>query len=198
MYEYIFGKLAELYPTEAIVESNGFGYRILISLSTYTKLQKAGQEAVKLYLHHHLREDEESLFGFSDKAERSLFIQLISVSGVGPNTARMMLSSMTVNELSTAILTQDTNRIKSVKGIGLKTAQRVILELKDKIGKGVSDEFQFESAADGRGAEKEEAISALVLLGFAKPAAEKAVSAVLKDNPGCTIEELIKKALKLL
>lgn len=198
MYEYIFGKLAELYPTEAIVESSGFGYRVLISLSTYTKLQKDGGEAVKLYLYHHLREEEENLFGFYDKAERSLFIHLISVSGVGPNSARMMLSSMTADELSTAILTQDTNKIKSVKGIGLKTAQRVILELKDKIGKGVSDEFQFEPAATGASPVKDEAVSALVLLGFAKPAAEKAVNAVLKDAPGCTIEELIKKALKLL
>lgn len=199
MYEYIFGKLAELYPTEAIVESNGFGYRILISLSTYTSLQKAGEEAVKLYLYHHLREDEENLFGFSDKAERSLFVHLISVSGVGPNTARMMLSSMTVNELTTAILTQDTNKIKSVKGIGLKTAQRVILELKDKIGNSnSSEEFKFEPAGASSGPEKEEAISALVLLGFAKPSAEKAVNSVLKDTPGCTIEELIKKALKLL
>lgn len=198
MYEYIFGKLAELYPTEAVVEANGFGYNVQISLSTYTRLQKNGEEAVKLYLYHHLREEEENLYGFSDKAERALFIQLISVSGVGPNTARMMLSSMTADELSTAILTQDTNKIKSVKGIGLKTAQRVILELKDKIGSGVPENFQFEPANGGSAKEKDEAVSALVLLGFPKPNAEKAVNSVLKDAPGCTIEELIKKALKLL
>ena len=197
MYEYITGRLSELYPTEAIVECGGFGYRIQISLCTYTKIQKSGSESVKLYLHHHLREEEEDFYGFYDKAERELFLLLISVSGIGPNTARMMLSSMTTEELSAAILTQDTNKIKSVKGIGLKTAQRVILELKDKIGKSSESGFTFEEVPAAAPA-KEEALSALVLLGFAKPAAEKALNSVLKEFPAASLEELIKKALKLL
>lgn len=197
MFEYITGKLAELYPTEAIVECGGFGYCIQISLSTFTKIQKAGSESVKLLLYHHLREEEETFYGFFDKAERELFKLLISVSGIGPNTARMMLSSMNADELSTAIITQDTNKIKSVKGIGLKTAQRVILELKDKVGKGSSEQLPIITETSSSPA-KDEALSALVLLGFAKPAAEKAVSSVLKEFPSATLEELIKKALKLL
>lgn len=197
MYEYITGKLVELYPTEAVVECGGFGYRIQISLSTYTKIQKSGSESIKLLLYHHIREEEEDFYGFFDKAERELFKQLISVSGIGPNTARMMLSSMSADELGTAIITQDTNKIKSVKGIGLKTAQRVILELKDKIGKGTAEQFQFEPETASAPA-REEALSALVLLGFAKPAAEKAITAVIRESPAATLEEVIKKALKLL
>lgn len=197
MYEYITGKLVELYPTEAVVECGGFGYRIQISLSTYTKIQKSGSESIKLLLYHHIREEEEDFYGFFDKAERELFKQLISVSGIGPNTARMMLSSMSADELGTAIITQDTNKIKSVKGIGLKTAQRVILELKDKIGKGTAEQFQFEPEVASAPV-RDEALSALVLLGFAKPAAEKAIAAVIRESPAVTLEEMIKKALKLL
>ncbi|MBO4571849.1 MAG: Holliday junction branch migration protein RuvA [Bacteroidales bacterium] len=197
MYEYITGRLVELLPTEAVVENAGFGYSVLISLSTFTKLQNQGEEFVKLYLYHHLREEEEAFFGFFDRDERELFVQLISVSGIGPNSARMMLSSMTADELRSAIIAQDTNKIKSIKGIGLKTAQRVILELKDKVGPGGGSAVSIPIP----GAEpsvKEEALSALVLLGFAKPAAEKALNAVLKAEPTVKLEDLIKKALKIL
>lgn len=197
MYEYITGRLTELNPADAVVECGGFGYRILISLSTFSKLQNAGVESVKLYLHHHLREEEEAFYGFFDRDERSLFEQLISVSGVGPNTARMMLSSMSSDELRTAIMSQDVNRIKGVKGIGLKTAQRVILELKDKVDKaGCADIAAIAGQPDST--VREEALGALVTLGFAKPAAEKAISMILKENPQSTIEELIKKAMKIL
>lgn len=197
MYEYITGRLVELNPADSVVECGGFGYRILISLNTYSKLQNDGKESVRLYLYHHLKEDEEAFYGFYDKEERSIFTLLISISGVGPNTARMMLSSMTADELTAAIIGQDVNKIKSVKGIGLKTAQRVILELKDKVGKTQSADIQTITGGPSS-AIKEEALSALIMLGFGKPAAEKAISMILKDNPQTSLEELIKKALKIL
>lgn len=197
MYNYITGRLTELTPTEATIECGGFGYSILISLGTYSKLQNDGSEAVKLFLYHHLHEDDELFYGFYDKSERDIFKLLISVSGIGPNTARMMLSSMSAQEVESAILSQDVNKIKSVKGIGLKTAQRVILELKDKVVKGTSSkEFIFENAATAPSFE--EAQSALIMLGFAKPAVEKALKMVLKENPTASLEELIKKSLKIL
>lgn len=196
MYEYIKGRLVELNPAEAVVEAGGIGYKILISLGTFTQLQNSGEEPVKLFIYHYLREDDEGFYGFCRKEERTLFLHLISVSGVGAATARTILSSMSADELSTAILTQDVNRIKGVKGIGLKTAQRLILELKDKIGKGSGEDFDFRPAQTSpvRG----EAVNALVLLGFAKPAVEKAVEKVLKEVPDCSIEDLIKRSLKIL
>ena len=142
MYEYIAGTLEEITPTDAIVEACGVGYDLLISLSTFSKLQNARGSRVKLYTCHLVREDDESLYGFADKAERAVFVQLISVSGVGPGSARMILSAMTADEVKEAILSNDVNKFKAVKGIGLKTAQRVILDLKDKVGKG-SGEFAF-------------------------------------------------------
>lgn len=198
MYDYIRGALTELNPTDVTLETGGIGYHILISLTTYSNLQKGGREGVKLYIHQHLREDEELLFGFFNKEERIMFRHLISVSGIGPGTARMMLSSMTPDEIFNAIVTQDVNRIKSVKGIGLKTAQRVILELRDKISKGTSSAgFPFEGGAT-TSAVRQEAATALVLLGFTKPNVEKALDKLLKENPSITLEELIKQALKLL
>ena len=134
MYDYIKGRIEELNPTEAVIECCGIGYLMQISLNTYEKIRDAGD--TRLYVYHHVREDEETLFGFFDKEERRIFILLISVSGIGPNTARMMLSSLTPDEVSTAVATGDVNRIKAVKGIGLKTAQKVIIELKDKISRG--------------------------------------------------------------
>ena len=197
MYEYITGRLVELLPTEAVIENGGFGYSVLISLGTFSQLQKDGEEFVKLYLYHHLREEEEAFFGFYDKNERELFVQLISVSGIGPNSARMMLSSLSADELRAAIIAQDANKLKGIKGIGLKTAQRIILELKDKVvpGSGASTSFV---AAAGDSSVRDEALSALVLLGFAKPAADKALAAVLKQDPTVSLEELIKKTLKIL
>ena len=133
MIEYIKGTLAELNPTEAIIENNGIGYSTLISLQTYEEIH--GKSEVKLYIHHYLREDEELYYGFASKDERHLFRLLISVSGIGAATARMMLSSMSSEEITNAIQTENINKIKSIKGIGLKSAQRLIIELKDKVGK---------------------------------------------------------------
>ena len=197
MYEYITGRLVELLPTEAVIENGGFGYSVLISLGTFSQLQKDGEEFVKLYLYHHLREEEEAFFGFYDKNERELFVQLISVSGIGPNSARMMLSSLSADELRAAIVAQDVNKLKGIKGIGLKTAQRIILELKDKVVPGSGAGISFTVTA-GDSSVRDEALSALVLLGFAKPAADKALTAVLKSDPTVSLEELIKKALKIL
>ena len=197
MYEYISGRLEEITPTDAIVEACGVGYDLLISLSTFSRLQGAQGKTVKLYTCHLVREDDESLYGFADKAERAVFVQLISVSGVGPGSARMILSAMTADEVREAVLSNDVNKFKAVKGIGLKTAQRVILDLKDKIGKG-GDEFTFEVAGAGSSALRDEAISALTMLGFAKPAVEKTVNALLKEDPDITLEALIKRALKMM
>lgn len=199
MYEYITGRLTDLNPEEAIVEAGGFGYKIIISLTTYTKLNEAGSEAVKLYLHHQVKEDDENLFGFFDKHERALFLLLISVSGVGAATACGILSALSADELTEAIITQDVNRIKKVKGIGLKTAQRLILELKDKLSGGMAGDFQFgDSPAAAASPVRAEACSALTMLGFQKAAAEKVVDAVLKENPGLSVEEVIKRSLKML
>lgn len=197
MYEYITGRLEEITPTDAIVEACGIGYDLLISLSTFSKLQGAQGRQVKLYTSHLVREDDEALYGFADKAERSVFVQLISVSGVGPGSARMILSAMTADEVREAVLANDVNKFKSVKGIGLKTAQRVILDLKDKIGKG-GDTFSFDTTGGGASAVREEAQSALTLLGFAKPAVEKTLDKLLKETPDASLEDLIKRALKLL
>ncbi|MCR5710703.1 MAG: Holliday junction branch migration protein RuvA [Bacteroidales bacterium] len=197
MYEYINGTLAEITPTDAIVDACGVGYDLLISLNTFSKLQNSVGKNVKLYATHLVREDGESLYGFADKAERAVFVHLISVSGVGPGSARMILSAMTPEEVQEAVLSNDVNRFKAVKGIGLKTAQRLILDLKDKIGKG-SAAFTFEAAASPSSALREEAAGALTMLGFAKPAIEKTLDKLFKEKPDYTLEELIKKALKLL
>lgn len=196
MYEYITGTLAEITPTDAIVEAYGVGYDLFISLSTFSRLQGAQGKTVKLYTCHLVREDDEALYGFSDKAERAVFLQLISVSGVGPGSARMILSAMTADEVREAVLSNDVGKFKAVKGIGLKTAQRVILDLKDKIGKG-SELFPFE-ATTGSSAVRDEAMGALTMLGFAKPAVEKTLNALLKDQPDCSLEDLIKRALKMM
>jgi holliday junction DNA helicase RuvA len=194
MYYYITGSLIESTPTEAIIENNGIGYKLQISLQTYSDIQ--GLNEVKLYIYHHLREDVELWYGFFSKEERNIFLMLIEVNGIGPNTARMMLSSLAPDELKNAILSEDVNKIKSIKGIGLKTAQRVIIDLKDKIikGTGQSDlHFAGESSKN-----KEEALSALVLLGFNKAMADKVISEILKEQPTSTLEELIKLSLKRL
>ena len=194
MYYYITGSLIESTPTEAIIENNGIGYKLQISLQTYSDIQ--GLNEAKLYIYHHLREDIELWYGFFSKEERNIFLMLIEVNGIGPNTARMMLSSLTPEELKTAIIAEDVNKIKSVKGIGLKTAQRVIIDLKDKIIKGGAQSdalFPGESSKN-----KEEALSALVLLGFSKSAADKVISEILKEKPSTTLEELIKFSLKRL
>ena len=194
MIEYIKGKLVELTPTDAIVECNGIGYHMLISLQTFSSLENT--EDVKVFVHHYLREDEELYYGFATKDERELFRLLISVSGIGAATARMMLSSLTSEEIRNAILAEDINRIKSIKGIGLKSAQRLILELKDKIAKGGGTETAIFPVKDN--SIVEEAVTALVLLGFTKANVNKAVSAVIKENPDASLESIIKLTLKKL
>ena len=195
MIDYIKGETTELNPTEVTVECNGIGYRILISLQTFSAIER--QKETKIYIHHYLREDEELYYGFSTKDERELFRLLIGVSGIGASTARMMLSSLSSEEIRNAIIAEDINRIKSIKGIGTKSAQRLIIELKDKIVKGAgSDTGTLLQTADS--SIVEEATTALVLLGFTKANVTKAVNAVLKENPSASIETIIKASLKKL
>ncbi len=196
MYTYIKGELTEITPTAATIENNGIGYELQISLQTFAEIQ--GLRDVMLYIHHHIREDVEMWYGFATKEERSIFRMLIEVNGIGPNTARMMLSSMNSTEIKTAIISGDVNRIKSIKGIGIKTAQRVIIDLKDKIAKGGEDVSSALFFQETTSANMEEALSALVMLGFAKSAAEKVLKSVYKENPQYTLEELIKFSLKRL
>ena len=195
MIDYIKGKTIELTPTDMVLECYGIGYKILISLQTYEALN--GKSDSLVYIHHYLREDEELYFGFATKDEREMFRLLISVSGVGAATARMMLSSLTTEETRNAILGEDLNKIKGIKGIGSKTAQRIILELKDKVSKGEGSDSPA-LFSSGVNPAVEEATTALVMLGFTKPNVNKAVSAVLKDSPSATLEEIIKLALKRL
>ena len=195
MIEYIKGNLVEITPTDAVVECYGIGYKILISLQTYEGL--SGKSEAKVYIHHYLREDEELYYGFASKDERELFRLLIGVSGIGASTARMMLSSLTSEEIRNAILSEDINKIKSIKGIGLKSAQRLILELKDKVvkGGGTDNSTLFVSSSN---AAVDEATTALVMLGFTKANVNKAISVVLKESPNASLEEIIKLALKRL
>lgn len=196
MIDYIKGKIIELTPTELILECGGIGYSILISLQTYEALQMK-TEAVA-YIHHYLREDEELFFGFATKDERELFRLLISVSGIGVSSARMMLSSLTSDEIRNAILAEDIHKIKSVKGIGLKSAQRLVLELKDKVLKGEGAESAQLFPGGGSSALVEEATTALVMLGFTKANISKVMPSILKENPSAKVEDIIKAALKKL
>lgn len=193
MYEYIKGLLVEATPTYAVIECGGVGYYISISVNTYSQISSAKE--VMLYLHQIVREDAHLLYGFFSKEERTVFRQLISVSGVGANTASVMLSSMTVNEIAGAIMTENVNAIKSVKGIGLKTAQRVIIELKDKItAVGYAEEANLGCTSTI----KEEALAALVMLGFVKAQASKVLDKIVAAGGVASVEELIKLALKQL
>lgn len=196
MIEYLKGEIAELTPATAIIECCGVGYEASITLNTYSALQ--GKKETRLYIYEVIREDAHLLYGFSNKQERELFLQLISVSGIGGNTARTILSAFTVNELCEAIATGNEVAIKSVKGIGLKTAQRLIVDLKDKI-KGIGSSYgtvALPATADND--VMEGAVAALVMLGFPSTAANKAVQSIMKSEPGMTIEQVIKQALKLL
>ncbi|MBR4848864.1 MAG: Holliday junction branch migration protein RuvA [Bacteroidaceae bacterium] len=197
MIEYLRGEIAELTPTTAIIECCGVGYETSITLNTYSALQ--GKKDTKLYIYEVIREDAHMLFGFNNRQERELFLLLISVSGIGGNTARTILSAFTVSELCEAIVTGNEAAIKSVKGIGLKTAQRIIIDLKDKIN-GIGGDIASTSVAtatinndviDG-------AVSALVMLGFPTAATNKVVQAIVKSEPQATIEQVIKLALKQL
>ncbi len=196
MIDYIKGTIAELSPAELVLENNGIGYSILISLQTYQGLQE--KKEAKVFIFHYLREDIEEYYGFATKDERELFELLISVSGIGVASARMMLSSLSAEEIRQAILSEDVARIKSVKGIGVKSAQRMIIELKDKVvkGEGADSSELFGGAA--RSEIVEEASRALVMLGFAKPAVSKAIQAILKANPNAKVEQIIKSALQMM
>ena len=195
MIDYVKGSIAELTPTDVVIETGNIGYRALISLQTYSALDRRSEGMI--YVHHILREDEELYYGFATKDERELFRLIISVSGVGAATARMMLSSLTCEEIRAAILSEDVARIKSVKGLGVKTDQRLIIELKDKItkGAGMADSTSIFAAQSGVA---DEASTALVMLGFTKAAVAKAVAAVLKADPSAAVETVIKKALRML
>jgi len=187
------GRLVDKSSTEVVVDCNGVGYLLHISLNTFSSLPES--ENVVLYTHLSIREDAHTLFGFINKTEREIFKLLISVSGVGPSIARTMLSSMTSEEIQNAIATENVALIQSVKGIGLKTAQRVIVDLKDKILKTFDiDELSINSSNTN----KDEALSALEVLGFNRKQSEKVVSAVLKGNHEASVEQIIKSALKNL
>jgi holliday junction DNA helicase RuvA len=191
MITHLRGKLVEKNPTEIVVECGGVGYLVHISLHTYSLLPS--EEAVSIYTHLQVKEDSHSLYGFMEVSERAIFRLLISVSGIGANTARTMLSSLSPEELRDAIAASNVGTIQSVKGIGLKTAQRVIIELKDKILK-IYDLEELSSPLDNTN--KEEALSALEVLGFARKQSEKMVEKILKASPSLSVEDIIKQTLK--
>jgi len=193
MYEYIQGIITELTPTYAVIDNQGIGYNIHISLTSFSAMQ-AGK-VQKLFLHQVVREDAHLLFGFVEVTERELFRLLLSVSGVGANTARMILSSLTPVDLTTAIATGNLVALKGIKGIGAKTAERLLVDLRDKVGKlAGSEDLTFTSSNTARN----EALSALVTLGFNRPAVEKVLTRLTREEPTSGVEELIRKALKLL
>lgn len=197
MIEYIKGELTELTPALATVEAAGVGYGLNISLNTYSAIQ--GKKDVKLYVYESIREDAHLLYGFVSKKEREMFELLISVSGVGPNTARMMLSSMSVAELCNAISTGNERLVKGIKGIGKMTAQRIIVDLRDKIvALGIAEEIPAGGtmAAPVNNAVKDEAVSALTMLGFAPAPTQKVVVAILTEQPDLPVEQVVKLALK--
>ena len=199
MIDYIKGELSELTPAMAVVEAAGVGYAMNISLNCYSAIQ--GKKDVKLYVYESIREDAHVLFGFASKKEREMFLLLITVSGVGPNTARMVLSSMSPAALCNSISTGNERMIKTIKGIGLKTAQRIIVDLRDKIvSLGIAEEIpaggSMENPVDNR--VKEEAVSALTMLGFSPAPSQKVVMQILKDNPTAAVEQVIKMALKMI
>ena len=194
MYEYIKGTIVEANPSCVVIECANVGYRVHVSVNTYSKLM-VGQQ-ILLYIHQIVREDAHLLYGFYTKEERALFCSLISVSGIGANTANVMLSSMSVEEIEGAIMTENIHAIKRVKGIGIKTAQRMIIELKDKVGKhGTSMEV---SVATNSSVLKEEAVAALIMLGFQRAQVIKTVDKLLSSSSVSSVEELIKQALKNL
>ena len=193
MYEFIRGNITKLNPTSVIIETGGIGYFINISLNTYSKLN--GKKDVLLLIHQIVREDAHILYGFEDKNERDLFRNLISVNGVGASIAIMMLSSLNADEIVAAVTTENVEVLKGIKGIGTKTAQRIIIDLKDKFGK-LPETGQFLLSPDN--SIRNESLSALVMLGFAKKDAEKIVLKIVQEQPGATVENVIKQALKRL
>lgn len=197
MIDYISGKIAALSPTQVVIENAGIGYISEISLQTYQALEGKPEASVFIQSQVNPRDGSQVDYGFATRDERELFRLITSVSGMGAASARMMLSSMSAEELSEAILSEDIHRIKSIKGLGVKTAQRLILELKDKIvkGEGTADTTLF---AGDRNAVAEEAEAALMMLGFSKANVNKAIQKILKENPGAKVEQIIKAALQML
>ncbi len=197
MYEYIKGAIAEITPTYVVVENNGIGYTVNISLSTFETIQNSSGE-IKLLLHEVIREDAWTFYGFMEQREREMFRLLIGVSGVGPNTAMLILSSIPVAELEAVITSGDHTRLKNVKGIGVKTAQRIIVDLKDKIK--LSDatlSIQLNALSQGNEV-YEEALAALTALGFAKPQSQKVLKRIFDADPLVKVEVAIKKALSMM
>ena len=193
MIEYIKGQLTQLTPTDAVIECYGIGYQLNISLATYSRLE--GMHDVTLLVHEVIREDAHVLYGFIDEQERSLFRQLIGVSGVGAGTARIILSSIQAPELEQIIMSGDHSRLKSVKGIGVKTAQRIIVDLKDKI-KPMGDALIMQPTVVSE--VFEEALAALVMLGFARPQSQKVLKKIFDAEPSIKLETAIKKALSMM
>jgi len=193
MYEYIKGHITQLTPTFIVIENNGIGYLVNISLNTFGKWKEGDQATV--FLHEVIREDTHDMYGFSDTKEREVFRSLITVSGVGANTARMVLSSLSPDEVIAAITAGDVKLLKSVKGIGEKSAQRMIVDLKDKLGKqgDISELFARKDNTI-----RQEALSALVMLGFAKATVEKVIDKLISENPAASVEQLVKLSLKRL
>ena len=194
MYEYIKGTVAEVAPAYAVIDAGGVGYYLHISLETYAAVEHASE--ARLYVHYVVREDAQLLYGFSTKIERELFRLLISVSGVGGNTARMILSTYSPRELQGIITSGNAVLLKNVKGLGLKTAQKIIVELSGKMaGLGLTGDTVTAPVAGG---DYEEALAALVMLGFGKAAADKVVKIVARENPGASVEDLVRMSLKRL
>ena len=197
MYEYISGLVAELAPTYAVIDAGGVGYYINISLQTYAAVE--GEKSARLYIHYVVREDAQLLYGFATKVERELFRHLISVSGVGGNTARMILSTYSSDELRNIIATENAVLLKNVKGLGLKTAQKIIVELSGKmLDLGVSVQTPTVAVAEKGSAIYDETMAALVMLGFQKSASEKVVKAILSESPNITVEDAVRQALRRL
>ena len=194
MYSHFQGKLVEKNPAYVVIECNGIGFLLNISINTYSKIKDS--ELCKLYAHLSVKEDSHTLYGFFDELERRIFRYLISVSGVGTNTARMILSSLSTDEVSIAIVSNDVAALKAIKGIGAKTAQRIILDLKDKIEK---DDISSEIIKTAHNTNTEESLSALTMLGFNRNIAEKAINKVMKNSgEELSVEIIIKEALKIL
>ena len=197
MIEYIKGEIVELTPTQMILECGGIGYELNISLNTYSAF--GNKTSGKLFIYEVIREDAHLLYGFAEKLEREMFLMLTSVSGVGPNTARMILSSLSPMELVQVISSKNETALTAVKGIGLKTAQRILVDLKNKVKpmEGLTADAEVKPVV-ATGAVAEEAVAALVMLGFQKASSQKAVNAILKEAPASAVEQVIKTALRML
>lgn len=194
MYEYISGSVAEVAPAYAVIDAGGVGYYLHISLETFSAIEHV--ENARLYVHYVVREDAQILYGFATRVERELFRHLISVSGVGGNTARMILSTYSPRELQGIITSGNAVLLKNVKGLGLKTAQKIIVELSGKLTGLVEGEAAAISSASGESID--EALAALIMLGFAKAAAEKALRGIVRENPAASVEDMVRMALKCL